>query len=98
MIITPARALFVAAILLPLAADSCAPATSDRPAEAGGRTADQTSDTRHVTVYRSPDDVPNVVTMCVGKYGFITTLSGTDAAENKGAVIVRFPEIDATCA
>lgn len=85
--------------LLPLeTTSSCDTApTTDRQAPNGTR-ADAFGDAQHVTVYRNADDVPNVATFCLDDYGWASTLSGTDAAENKPATLVRFPELDKVCA
>jgi hypothetical protein len=96
------RALIVGLLglvtLLPLeTTSSCAPATEDRQSPNGTR-ADAFGDAQHVTVYRNADDVPNVATFCLDDYGWAATLSGTDAAENKPSTLVRFPELDKTCA
>jgi len=87
------------ATLLPLeTTSSCdTSATGDRQAPNGTR-ADSFGDAQHVTVYRNADDVPNVATFCLDDYGWAATLSGTDAAENKASTLVRFPEMDKTCA
>lgn len=85
--------------LLPLeTTSSCESApTGDRQAPNGTR-ADFFKDAQKVTVYRNADDVPNVATFCLDSYGWAATLSGTDAAENKAATLVRFPELDKECA
>lgn len=99
MRITRARVAAVVFLTLTVleAAPSCGSTTGDRPAEAGGTQADAYKDAKHVTVYRNADNVPNVATFCIGTLGFASTLSGTDAAENKTAVLVRVPELDETC-
>lgn len=96
------RSLVVLAVsvlaFIPLETTSCdSTATGDRQAPNGNR-ADFFKDAQHVTVYRNADDVPNVATFCLDQYGWAATLSGTDAAENKTAVLVRFPELDKECA
>lgn len=77
-------------------APSCGQATADRTSGSGMQ-ADSTKDATHVTVYRNADDVPNVATFCLGKYGWAATLSGTDAGENKAGTLVRFESLDKEC-
>lgn len=85
--------------LLPLETTSSCDTTptGDRQAPNGNR-ADFFKDAQKVTVYRNADSVPNVATFCLDSYGWAATLSGTDAAENKAATLVRFPEMDKACA
>lgn len=90
------RVLLAASLaVLPLAT-TCGTATDDRTGPSGTQP-DNFADATKVTVYRNANDVPNVATFCLGQFGWASTLSGTDAAENKTAVLVRFPELDKTC-
>lgn len=85
------------ALLMPLANECTGQPTGDRQGPAGTQP-DGYQDAQHVVVYRNADDVPNVAVFCLGPHGWASTLSGTDAAENKTAVLVRYPEYDKTCA
>ena len=78
-----------------LVLSSCV-AASDRESGSGDQP-DKIIDTTNVIVYRNADKVPNVATFCAGAYAFVSTLSATDAGENKPATLLRFPELDATC-
>lgn len=78
-----------------LVLSSCG-AASDRESGSGDQP-DKITDTTNVIVYRNADKVPNVATFCAGAYAFVSTLSATDAGENKPATLLRFPELDAGC-
>jgi hypothetical protein len=77
---------------------ACAGITTGDRTSGSGTQADSYQDARHVTVYNNADNVPNVAVFCLGPYGWASTLSGTDAGENKSAVLVRFESYDKTCA
>lgn len=88
-----ALAVTAAATLILLSACGAA---SDRESGSGDQP-DKITDTTNVIVYRNADKVPNVATFCAGAYAFVSTLSATDAGENKPATLLRFPELDAGC-
>lgn len=90
------RVLTAAAVLLIPLATTCGAATDDRQGGNGSQP-DAFSNATHVVVYRNADSVPNLAYFCAGQYGWAATLTGTDAAENKPATIVRFPDYDAAC-
>jgi hypothetical protein len=72
--------------------------TADRQGPNGTR-ADGSQDMTHVIVYRAPDLVPNVATMCLGNYGFASTLkTGSTNGGDTSPALVRFPEYDKVCA
>lgn len=79
------------------ATSSCGTATDDRTGPNGSQP-DGFQDAQHVVVYRNADNVPNVAVFCLGAYGWASTLSGTDAGENKSSTLVRFESYDKTCA
>lgn len=96
----PSHAALLAsvALLVPLAGECSAPPTEDRQAPNGTR-ADSYGDATHVTVYRNADQVPNIATFCLGPYGWATTLkTGSSNGGDTSPALVRFTELDRTCA
>lgn len=97
------RPLVIAALVASCAAltmgagSSCGTATDDRTGPNGAQP-DAFQDAQHVVVYRNADNVPNVAVFCLGAFGWASTLSGTDAGENKSSTLVRFESYDKTCA
>lgn len=90
------KKILIAGAFAVLALAGCGTATADR--EGGsGKEPDAMRDATSVTVYRNADSVPNVALFCVGKLRFASTLSGSDAGENKAATIIRIPEQDVEC-
>lgn len=89
----------ILAVLIVLAACGMAQQpTADRQGPNGTR-ADGSQDMTHVIVYRAPDLVPNVATMCLGNYGFASTLkTGSADGSNTAPSLTRFPEYDKVCA
>lgn len=89
--------LIFPAVALALTLTACGgQATEDRKGGAGNKP-DSTKDTSKVELYRNADSIPNIAYFCAGDYGWASTLSGSDAGENKAATIVRFPDYDAVC-
>jgi hypothetical protein len=83
----------LAATMVVLASTAGCGATADRESGAG-RQVDRYEDATDITVWRSADDVPNVVTFCADGLRFVATLSvdGTRAP-----ALLRVPEQDDRC-
>lgn len=84
------------ALTLSVGLVGCSETTGDRDGGAGNK-ADSYSDATDVKVFKNADSVPNVAFFCLGDTGWASTLSGTDAGENKAATLVRNPDYDSTC-
>lgn len=86
-------AAFAFAALSVLALGGCSEVRMDRAAEAGGAEVDYFADSSEVTVWRSPDKVPNIVTFCADGRAWVTTLNSN---EGRGQLL-RDEERDDRC-
>lgn len=86
--------IFAFAGLSILALGGCSEVRMDRAVEAGGAEVDYFADSSEVTVWRSPDKVPNIVTFCADGRAWVATLNASDTGRGQ---LLRDEERDDRC-